>query len=360
MPTIYDVAKAANVSPKTVSRVLNGDAPVNAETRAAVEAAMAKLAYVPSIAARMMRSSRSRLVGLVTGAISASPSGSEPVGLPDIYIVQGIQRVLADNGITLLISDTGGKAERVPDLLRTLTEHRVEGIVYVAGHHQEVTLPAAFDGRRLVLANCYAAPGIPCVLPDDEGGQYSLVKGLIGLGHRRIGFLTLPKALVAQSLRLAGYGQALAEAGIPFDPALVSAVDAEGTPREAQNIDSAIDRFLAMRERPTVVCCGNDRLAVGVYGILRSKGIGVPAVMSVAGYDDYRVISETLFPPLTTVELPYRAMGERAGELLLSILRGTPAAELPQVTKVPGTVVWRGSVTDKPHEQKPTKSKRRK
>lgn len=360
MPTIYDVAKAANVSPKTVSRVLNGDAPVNAETRASVEAAISKLAYVPSIAARMMRSSRSRLVGLVTGAISASPSGSEPVGLPDIHIVQGIQSVLADAGITLMISDTGGKAERVPDLLRTLREHRVEGIVYVAGHHQEVTLPAALDTSRLVLANCYAAAGAPCVLPDDEMGQYSLVKGLIERGHRRIGFLTLPKALVAQRLRLAGYRQALADAGLSFDPSLVRVVDAEGTPREAQNIGAAIDHFLAIPEPPTVVCCGNDRLAVGVYGILRSKGIGVPDVMSVAGYDDYRVISETLFPRLTTVELPYRAMGELAGELLLSVLRGTPASELPQATKVPGAVFWRESVTDKPHQQKRTKSKRRK
>ena len=183
---------------------------------------------------------------------------------------------------------------------------------------------------------------------------------LIELGHRRIGFLTLPKALVAQRLRLGGYKRALAEAGLSYDPSLVAAVDSEGTPREAQRISAAIDRFRAMREPPTVVCCGNDRLAVGVYGILRSKGIRVPAVMSVAGYDDYRVISETLFPPLTTVELPYRAMGERAGELLLSILRGTPASELPQVTRVPGAVFWRGSVTDKPNNQKPAKSKRRK
>jgi LacI family transcriptional regulator, galactose operon repressor len=360
MTTIYDVAKAANVSPKTVSRVLNGDAPVKSETRDAVERAIARLGFVPSSAARMMRSSRSRLVGLVTGAISASPSGTEPVGLPDIFIVQGVQGALADAGITLLISDTGGKTERTPDLLRTLHEHRVEGIVYVAGHHQELTLPAAFDGSRVVLVNCYDAAGTPCVLPDDKGGQYSLVKGLIERGHRRIGFLTLPEALVAQRLRLEGYRQALSDAGISFDPSLVRVVDAEGTPREAQIIGSAIDSFRAMREPPTVVCCGNDRLAVGVYGILRSKGIGVPDVMSVAGYDDYRVISETLFPPLTTVELPYRAMGELAGELLLSVLRGTPASELPRATRVPGAVFWRASVTDKPNERKLIKSKRRK
>src|SRR5688500_14716289 len=108
MATIYDVARVAGVSPKTVSRVMNGDAPVNARTREIVEAAMAQLAYVPSSAARTMRSTRSGLVGLVTGAISGPASGGAASGLPDLQIVQGIQRVMGDNGITLLISDTGG------------------------------------------------------------------------------------------------------------------------------------------------------------------------------------------------------------------------------------------------------------
>ena len=126
MTTIYDVAKAASVSPKTVSRVLNGDGPVGRETRAAVERAMADLRYVPSSAARAMRSNRSGLVGLVTGAISLNPEQPALSGLPELFVVQGVQKALEEAGMTLMISDTGGKADRIPDLLRTFVRHRAE------------------------------------------------------------------------------------------------------------------------------------------------------------------------------------------------------------------------------------------
>src|SRR5688572_16209502 len=126
MATIYDVAKAANVSPKTVSRVLNGDAPVGKETRDAVEAAMASLDYVPSNAARMMRSNRSGLIGLITGAISATTENIQIAGLPELLLVQGIQQTIALSGKTLMIADSGGHRDRVPHLLETFVRHRVE------------------------------------------------------------------------------------------------------------------------------------------------------------------------------------------------------------------------------------------
>ena len=116
MATIYDVARIAKVSAKTVSRVLNADAPVGHKTRSAVEAAMAELGYVPSNAARMMRSQKSGLVGLITGAISLSTEPLQPQGLPDLFIVQGIQRAMASSEMTLMIADTGGRLERVQQL----------------------------------------------------------------------------------------------------------------------------------------------------------------------------------------------------------------------------------------------------
>ena len=109
MATIYDVAALAKVSAKTVSRVLNGDAPVSRETREAIEAAIAELGFVPSNAARMMRSQRSGLIGLITGAISMSPEPTQPAGLPELFIVQGIQRALEPSGMTVMIADTGGR-----------------------------------------------------------------------------------------------------------------------------------------------------------------------------------------------------------------------------------------------------------
>jgi LacI family transcriptional regulator len=348
MSTIYDVARLVGVSPKTVSRVINGDEPVNARTREAVEAAMGQLGYVPSSAARAMRSQRTGLVGLVTGAISGWQAGGGATGLPDLQIVRGIQGTLAERGMTLLISDTGGDLGAVPRLFRTLREHRVEGVFYVAGHHMRIDLPAAGESERLLLVNAFDASGTPCVLPDDMHGEETLTAALIADGHRRIGFLTLPTGLVAYGLRLEGYRKALAAAGIAFDPDLVIDADRDGGPEERVALGEAIDRMMGSPEPPTVLLCGNDRLAVTVYGLLRARGLAVPEEISVAGYDDYRVISETLYPRLTTMELPYGRMGEAAARLMLGALRGGEPLKRGTRVVVRGELRWRDSVMPGP------------
>ena len=342
--TIYDVAKRAGVSPKTVSRVLNGDAPVKKQTRDAVDAAMAELGYVPSNAARMMRSNKSGLVGLITGAISHGIEPTEPEGLPDLFIVQGIQHTMSSSGKTLMIADTDGVSDQVPHLIRTFLQHRVEGIIYVADHHKQVTLPKVPDGFPIVLANCFDPEGHPCVLPDDKQGQKGLVAKLIQSGHRRIGFLTLDRTLVATGLRYRGYREALAEADIPYADELVTMGYEEGQERESQILMQALNRLLSLEEPPTVICCGNDEMALRLYGLLRSRGIRVPEDISVAGYDNYRVIAETLFPPLTTVELPYFTMGQIAAQHLLVLTSEQDTKpELPGLVGSP--VCWRSSVT---------------
>lgn len=348
MPTIYDVARTAGVSPKTVSRVINGDAPVNSETRRTIEAAMGELGYVPSSAARAMRSHRTGLVGLVAGAISGRTGEGAASGLPDLQIVRGIQKGLAANGLTLLISDTGGDLAAAPQLLRTLREHRVEGVFYVAPHHMRIDLPMVGGGVPTIIVNAFDDAATPCVLPDDCHGQEALTTALIEEGHRRIGFLTLPPGLVASGLRLEGYRRALAAAGIPYDPALVADVDRDGRPEEQEAISAAIDAMMATGSPPTVLLCGNDRLAVTVYGLLRARGLAVPERISVAGYDDYQVISETLFPPLTTMELPYLRMGEEAAALMVGALRGGEPPVAGTRIKVRGGLRWRASVLPGP------------
>ena len=105
----------------------------------------------------------------------------------------------------------------------------------------------------------------------------------------------------------------------------------------------ALDSVLALPEPPTVICAGNDRLALQFYGRLRSRGVRVPEDISIAGYDDYRLISETLYPPLTTVELPYHQMGRVAAETLLARLSEGDGAK-GEITRVGGQVKWRDSV----------------
>jgi len=348
MATIYDVAKAAGVSPKTVSRVLNGDAPVGAETRDAVEKAILELGYVPSNAARQLRSSKSGLIGLITGAISIAPNATEPHGLPDLFIVQGIQRVIATSGKVLMIADTGGRLDSVPHLMRTFLEHRVEGLIYVAEYHQEVHLPDHPADTPLVLANCFDANGTPAIVPDDRRTQYDLIRELIRAGHHRIAYITLDQEKVATPLRVAGYRAALAEAGIPHDPALEQTGFFAGPVQDTQLLWDALDRLLNLVEPPTVIACGNDEMAMRLYGILRTRGIKVPEDISVAGFDNYRAISETLFPPLTTVELAYSIIGVRAAERLLSLIRGEKIQQ-SNPTLVAGPVSWRSSVTTRPN-----------
>ncbi|MEM7024993.1 MAG: LacI family DNA-binding transcriptional regulator [Pseudomonadota bacterium] len=347
MATIYDVAKLAGVSAKTVSRVLNRDAPVNVKTRATVLEAIESLGYVPSLAARSIKSQKSGLIGLITGAISLASDEKATHGLPELHIVQGIQHVVATSGKTLLISDTGGRPDRVPQLIRTFREHRVEGLIYVSDYHKRVELPLPAEGTATVLVNCYDDIGTPCILPDDEAGQYALTRAVIAAGHRRLGYLTLSERQDATHLRLSGHRRAFSEAGIEYDPALVAPTDMFGTPGEHQLIWDALDRFLRNHEPPTVICCGNDRLAMAVYGILRDRGIAIPDDMSVVGYDDHRLVSETLYPALTTAELPYFAMGGRAARCLLEMIGGSSGTAPAEPVLVGGQVQIRGSLAER-------------
>lgn len=347
MATIYDVAAYAGVSPKTVSRVINGDAPVSDKTRSKVETAIAALGYIPSSAARIMRSHRSGLVGLITGAISRTGENTGGHGIPDMFLIKGIQQQIRAQGKILMIADIDnkpGQPGQMEPLIRTFMEHRAEGILYVAGFHQEVLLPEVPNRCPMVLVNCFDSAGTPAVLPDDEAGQYGLVRRIIQSGHKRIAYVTLQPGVEATRLRLAGYRRALADADIVFDPDLVQT----GYPdfsNDSGSLISAILKLLSLPLPPTVICCGNDEMAVRVYGILRTRGVRVPEQVSVAGYDNHSAIAETLFPPLTSTELPYLRMGAMAADLLFQHIEHQ--AGVVQPVKVVGETIWRQSVINK-------------
>ncbi|TYL48826.1 LacI family DNA-binding transcriptional regulator [Marinomonas sp. IMCC 4694] len=349
MSTIYDVAKIANVSPKTVSRVLNNDVPVGEATRAKVQAAIDQLGYIPSTAARAMRSNKSGLIGVITGAISHNTVVG-PTGLPDLFIVQGIQSVIQASNKTLLIADTGDNSQRVEHLIRTFQEHRVEGIIYVADYHQQVNLSVHRKDMAIVLANCFDTKHTPAVVPDDEGGQYHLVQRLIKTGHRRIAYLSLDDAMVATVLRKQGYSRALQHAGIDIDPSLILCADTVQHIDNKALVERAVDQLLSLASPPTVICCGNDKMALKLYGILRSRGIRIPEAISVAGYDNYLSITESLYPSLTTVDLAYREIGAEAARLLLTQIQDKQPDQQSIPIRVPCPVVWRHSVLDHHHD----------
>ena len=252
--------------------------------------------------------------------------------------------------MTLLISDTGGDAGRIPPLVRTLREHRVEGLFYVADHHQRVEPAggrpggAAGAGERLRRRRDALRPARRPARPAgaDRGADRPRPSA-----HRLPDAADRARGAPPAARRLP------ASAGRGRDRASTrrSSSTPTGTERRRSGRRCArrSTRCCALDAPPTVLCCGNDRLAVTVYGILRARGIAVPEEMSVAGYDDYRVISETLYPPLTTMELPYGRMGEARGaaDARRPARRRDGAARNPRI-EVRGELRWRASVTPGP------------
>ncbi|MEM1399333.1 MAG: LacI family DNA-binding transcriptional regulator [Pseudomonadota bacterium] len=343
MATIYDVAALAGVSPKTVSRRINGDGPVRQSTRDSIDAAIRSLEYVPSNAARSMRSTKSRLIGVITGVTSANLQINAPDGLPALQIVQGIQQELDDTDMTVMIADTGDRADRIDAVAQTFQEHRAEGLIYVAGFHQKIQKPAVASDVPLVLANCFADDHMHAILPDDHQGQFELTRRLIRAGHRRIAYAALSHDVIASQLRTAGYRAALEADHIPFDPELVDYIGSESDPSTVEHLMTFLKKVLELDDPATMICFGNDQMAMRAYGMLRSMGLSLPDDVSIAGYDNYRPIAEALFPPLTSVELPYSAMGRQAAQRLLKLIQNpSSVGSEPMVEAAP--VRWRESV----------------
>lgn len=342
MTTIYDVAEAAGVSPKTVSRVLNGEGPVKEKTRERVTEAIERLNFVPSQAARMMRRQKSGIIGVVTGAISGDATGSAR-GLPEIYLLQGVQSALSAAGKIAMIADTGDDDSRMPTLMRSFSQRRVEGLVVIASHHRQLTLTHPPADMPLVLANCFDGVQVPSVVPDDEAAQREAVNGLIERGHRRIAFLTLPIEALATKLRVKGYAAALEANGLKVDPRFVLAASEVDDPGA---LGIMLERLLSGDAAPpTAICCGNDYLAMQVCRILRSRDIAVPEDVSVLGFDDHHLITDHHHPRLASVELPYFAIGKRAAERLLQrIADGGNAGAEAVIERLIGPVHWRESV----------------
>jgi LacI family transcriptional regulator len=308
--TLKQVAERAGVSIKTVSRIVNGDAAVNAKTRAAVQKHLRLLNYVPNQAARQMRSGESSVFGLMTDVVATTPYS--------VDIVRGAQSALKASHQTLLIASSDGDPELEKELWRMFRAHRVAGVIYAAMFHRAHDLgKPAFD-NSIVLANCYDS-NAKCngIVPDDEQGGYEQAKYLLQRGHRRIALITLIKDIEATQLRGKGIRRAFAEAGIGFDESL-DLCGYDGTiAHEVSRVIATATDILTRKDRPTAIICGNDQTAMQVYAAAAQLGLSIPQDVSVIGFDDLRLISETLFPQLTTVALPYFEIGKRAAEMMI-------------------------------------------
>lgn len=309
MTTINTVAEHAGVSLKTVSRVLTAPETVSEKTRTKVLAAIADLNFVPDRRAQSMRSGRSGVIGLLTDVVASTPCS--------IDIVKGVEEALSERGMSLLIANMKNRSESSHSILRSFRADRVDGVIYAASYHREVS---GFAPLHLpsVMVNCFDRDGSwPTVIPNEEGGGHSVGVHLVSLGHRRIAYLTLSPEIEATRLRLAGLVRALREAGlaIPDDLAVPGQSGTGAFVQEEAFV--AANALLSRADRPTAIFCGNDEIAMQVYNAAGQLGISIPVDLSVVGFDDHRLFSEGLRPGLTSVALPYVQMGRLAVDVLL-------------------------------------------
>lgn len=334
-PLLKDVAARAEVSPTTVSMVLNGKAGPNIppDTQARVVAAAAALGYRPNAMARSLRRQRSDTIGVISDEIATTPFAGA--------MLQGAQDAAWAAGVVLLLVNTGRDPDIEARAIEIMLDRQVDAIVYATMYHQVVSPPPALRDVRAVLLDARTLDGsLPSVVPDDIGAARSAVEILVDRGHRRIGWVTTEEPVPAAAERLAGYREVLQGRGITFDPSLVEA----GPGGDTHSGLEAAGRLLDRPNRPTALFCFNDRMAMGAYRAIRLRGLKVPSDVSVVGFDNMEQIAPWLDPPLTTMQLPHYEMGRWAVEQVLRDPGPVGGDEMPPQCRMPCAAIERASV----------------
>lgn len=336
---IRSVARAAGVSPTTVSHAFSGTRAVRAETRDRVLHAAAALGYTPDRVAQGMRRGRTGVVGFASDRIATTPFAGR--------IIQGAQEVARDHDVLLMVVDSEGDAELEARQLRALAAQRVDGILVARMFHQVVERPHVPGDVPLVLVDAAPEPGwqVPAVVPDERGIASTAVRRLLAAGHRRIALASTLADAPARAGREAGFREELAAAGlgVPRSAITRATSDAEGGRTAGRAL---LDRPL--HERPTAIFCFNDQMAMGAFQAAAALGLDVPSDLSVIGVDDLELIAAGLVPGLTTIALPHREMGRWGMRSLLAGLDGTDDALEPTLVRLTCDLVERGSVASPP------------
>lgn len=302
--TIYDVAREANVSMATVSRVVNGNPNVKPTTRKKVLEAIDRLGYRPNAVARGLASKRTTTVGVIIPDIS---------NIFYAELARGIEDIATMYKYNIILSNSDQNKEKEMHLLNTMLGKQVDGIVFmgenITKEHVEefgkspvpIVLAASFDAENIT----------PSVNIDYEQAAYDAIKHLLDQGHTRIGFVSGPYAEAAVNhKKQLGYQKALSEAGIPYDEALV----AEGD----YTYDSGMEAYEKMAElesKPTAVFVSSDEMALGVIHAAQDQGVHIPNELEVIGFDNTR-LATMVRPQLTTVVQPMYDIGAVAMRLL--------------------------------------------
>lgn len=328
--TIKDIARRAGVSHSTVSRALRNHAAIPARTSGRIKRLADRMGYVPSAAARSLKTSHTRALGVVVTNI-ADPFLGE--------VVRGIEAAALEAGYSLFLAASHRDPDREKAVLRALAEHRAEGAIVCSSQvSQRHLLDLEHTGMPVVLVNNQVAGHFAhSIAHDDVWGGRVVARHLLGLGHRQIACLENAAGGQASLDRRAGYLAEMAAAGLEVLPEwLLSGPN--GRPAGGA---AGAEAFLALRPLPTALFCFNDMMALGVLQRLKQAGLRVPHDVSVAGFDDV-FVAEFADPPLTTFAQPKYQLGRDAAELLVALLAG-PAPARPTVRTIRGELVVRAS-----------------
>ncbi|MEV6851778.1 LacI family DNA-binding transcriptional regulator [Actinoplanes sp. NPDC051411] len=321
-PTMHDVARAAGVSPATVSRVVNNERYIREETRAAVERAIAELGFQRNEAARALRPGQTTdTIALIIEDV-ANPFWSA--------ITDGAEQVARRHQHMLVVGSTRHSYDRERELLRDLVlRRRVDGVLVVPTAQPQHDLHAELSRWAPIVFIDRKPVGVAAdaVLLDNRGGARGAVEHLIGQGNRRIAYVGGDPAVTTGARRLAGYKQALKQAGLPADPALIRL--------GLHTVDDARAAAAILLGSVDAIFADNNRMAVGVLQALHEHGSPV----GLAAFDDVE-LAALLSRPVALVTYDATRLGAQAAELLFARING--AAGPPKRSVHRTTLVTRG------------------
>ncbi len=316
-PTINDVARLAGVSKKTVSRVINKSPLLNEATRSKVEAVIAEIGYVPNPQARALALRRNFLIGL----IHDNPNAQMVLG-----VQEGILETIRNTEFALVVRPVDRHSPQLLDDIRHFIEQqRLFGVMLLPpiSENDELADMCRKLGCTVVrMGSAALDKSEHLVASNDRQAVADAVFWLSELGHRRIGFIAGPQGFRSARERELGFADGMARAGLPIDPALM----ARGTYRFESGL-AAGDRLLAVDTPPTAIFSSNDEMAAGFLHRALDKGLKVPGQISIIGFDNTATAAH-IWPPLTTVQWPIKAMARAAAHKLIDPL---DAASQPSI-----------------------------
>ncbi|NUU38598.1 LacI family DNA-binding transcriptional regulator [Pseudomonas sp. C2B4] len=327
MSNIREVARLAGVSVATVSRTLKSPERVLPETRDKVNAAVEQAGYRPNLMAVQFRSRRTGNLVILVPTIANTFFAR---------VISGAQQAAQAAQYRLLLCDTQGREDIEREFAELVYNHQADGVIQLR----------AFDPFTEPFANAEPAPIVnaceviqdgrhPTISLDNRAAAKAMTEHLIELGHRRIGLIKGPKSSPLTRDRVAGYQDALSEAGIECDLRLICHGDF--TLKAGHDGATAM---LALPERPTALFCENDEMAIGALKRIKQLGLRVPEDISLVGFDDIP-FAAYCDPPLTTIAQPAEVFGQKAVEMLIALIEKKPLAQRHVV--LPFELTLRGS-----------------